>query len=130
LISPSGSLNDFPCPDPNFKPAPGQPLYDFLRDGIAPVVDAVDGLDVHLDGHALANPFAYRVTSRHLFDVTGDGSLATVLDGCITGSPQPAVSDGYFTMLRGLDRGSHTLAIHAHDTHGTDVTITWSLDVQ
>src|SRR5262252_10859104 len=34
LISPSGSLNDFPCPDPAFRPAPGQSMFGFLKAGI------------------------------------------------------------------------------------------------
>ena len=129
LISPSGVLNDFPCPDPSFQPAPGQSLYDFLRAGAAEIVDAVNGLTVTIDGQDVADPFAFRVVSPRLFEVNGDDSLATVLDGCIVGHPQPAVSDGYFLMLKPLARGAHTLVIRATDTHGTDVTITWHLTV-
>ncbi|MEJ7602690.1 MAG: hypothetical protein WKG01_32675 [Kofleriaceae bacterium] len=30
LVQTATYLNDYPCPDPNFHPAPGQSLYDFL----------------------------------------------------------------------------------------------------
>lgn len=127
LISPSASLNDFPCPDRAFRPEPGQSMFGFLAAGIAPLVNSVDLIDVTLDGVALPGTLAYRVTSRRTFAITGDPSLATRLDGCITGAPQPAVSDGYFTMLRGLSAGPHELVIRAHDLRGTDVTIDWTL---
>jgi len=127
LISPSASLNDYPCPDRAFRPDPGQSMFGFLAAGIAPIVSSVDLIEVTLDGVALPGTLAYRVTSPRTFTITGDPSLATRLDGCITGGPQPAVSDGYFTMLRGLAVGSHELVIRAHDRRGTDVTIDWTL---
>lgn len=129
LVSPGGALNDFPCPDPSFVPAPGQSLYDFLRLGIAPIVDAVTAMTVSVDGRAVADPFAYRTTSRHVFTFTGDLSLVPVFDSCITGTPQSAVADGYFMMLHGLDRGTHHLTVRSVDAGGTDVTIDWTLDV-
>jgi hypothetical protein len=127
LMNLSGVLNDFPCPDPNFKPAPGQSLYDFLASGAKPIVDSVNEIDVALDGTALSDMLAYRVTSDDLFKVGGDVSLQQSLDGCITGAPQPAVSDGYFIMFKPLERGSHTIVTRATDTHGTDVTLTYNL---
>jgi hypothetical protein len=130
LISPSGILNDYPCPNPDFHPAPGQSLYDFLRDGARPSVDRVNGLTIALDGRTLARPFDYRFVSPRLFPIRGDVSLQPVLDGCITGSRQPAVVDGYFMMLKGLDEGLHSLSIRATDTKGTDVTIDWTLTVR
>src|SRR6266498_3041732 len=33
LVQTASILNDFPCPDPSFQPAPGQTLYDFLIEG-------------------------------------------------------------------------------------------------
>jgi hypothetical protein len=129
LVNLSGVVNDFPCPDPTFKPAPGQSLYDFLASGAKPIVDTVNSLDVSLDGAALVDMLAYRVTSDDLFSVDGDVSLQTSLDGCITGSPQPAVSDGYFIMFKPLARGSHTVVQHLTDTFGKDVTVTYDLTV-
>lgn len=42
--------NDYPCPDPNFKPAPGQSLEDFLTLGAASVIDpwVTDQIDYKL----------------------------------------------------------------------------------
>src|SRR5262245_55213744 len=99
LVSPAAILNDFPCPDPNFHPAPGQSLFDFLSQGAAAIVDT-DTPKLVVDGDELDNPFDFRFASRHLFDITGDPSLRTTLDGCIIGTPQPAVSDGYFYMIK------------------------------
>src|SRR5439155_19162401 len=42
--------NDYPCPDPTFKPAPGQSLFDFLSTGLTQVNDNVTVLEVTLDG--------------------------------------------------------------------------------
>lgn len=99
--------NDFPCPDPNFKPAPGQSLEDFLTEGAKAVIDHVTELEVEIDGVALKNLFDYRATSP-LFTFTGDPSLI-IIDPCITGSPQPAVSDGYWIMLTPLPPGQHEI---------------------
>ena len=130
LMQLSGVLNDYPCPDPTFHPAPGQSLYDFLISGAKPIVDSVNLITVSLDGSALAGMLGYRFTSDDLFNVTGDLSLQAGFDGCITGKPQPAVSDGYFIMFKPLDRGAHTIVARATDTHGTDVTLTYDLTVQ
>jgi hypothetical protein len=129
LISPASILNDYPCPNPDFHPAPGQSLYDFLRAGAAPAVDVVNGMTITLDGRTIAEPFDYRYTSPHLFSIRGDVSLQTVLDGCIVGTRQPAVVDGYFMMLKPLEEGAHRLTIRATDTKGTDVTVDWALTV-
>jgi hypothetical protein len=125
----SDTLNDYPCPDPNFRPAPGQSLYDFLRTGAEKIVNQVDGLWLAVDGQSIASPTAYRYTSPRLFHFAGDPSNAAQLDPCITGSRQPAVSDGFFVMLRPLDAGSHSLSVRATDTAGTDVTVVWNLTV-
>jgi hypothetical protein len=61
-----------------------------------------------VDGVTLQNPAAYRATSG-LFTFTGDPSLTAVLDPCVTGSPQPGVSDGYWIMLAPLSAGTHTI---------------------
>jgi hypothetical protein len=129
LVILAGVLNDYPCPDPTFQPAPGQSLYDFLAGGAKSIVDGVNLIDVSLDGRALVDMLDYRVTSDDLFRVDGDVSLQQSLDGCITGKPQPAVSDGYFIMLRPLARGAHTLVERVTDTQGTDVTLTYNLTV-
>jgi len=128
FVALEGLLNDYPCPDPSFKPAPGQSLYDFLRDGAAQTVESVNGLSLTVDGQNAADPFSYRFTSPHLFHITGDPSLTAKLDGCITGSSQPAVSDGHFMMVKPLEAGNHTLIVHSTDPHN-DVTVVWNLTV-
>ena len=40
----------WPCPDPNFQPAPGQTLEEFLQEGAAAFIDLADNLSVTLDG--------------------------------------------------------------------------------
>ncbi len=129
LVNLSGILNDYPCPDPNFKPAPGESLEHFLRHGARSVVDTVNALNLRVDDQVLPNPFAYRFTSP-LFHFTGVPSLRTSIDGCITGEDQRAVSDGYYVILRPLDPGRHNVVFTARDTHGTATKVTYHLSVR
>jgi hypothetical protein len=114
-------LNDYPCPDPSFKPGPGQSLEQFLTVGYRPnpgarqFLDHTTQLDVKLDGVAVQGlvlpPLSstYRATSP-MFSFTADKSwVGQGFDPCITGSAQPAVSDGYWIMLAPLSPGNHTL---------------------
>ena len=50
MVQLASTLNDYPCPDPNFHPAPGQSLYDFLISPIKPLFDGETGFSVTLDG--------------------------------------------------------------------------------
>ncbi|MEJ7600771.1 MAG: hypothetical protein WKG01_22895 [Kofleriaceae bacterium] len=127
LIVPAGSLNDFPCPDPSFQPAPGQTMYAFLKAGAVESATATNLIQITLDGVALPGTLGYRATSPRTFTFTGDPSLTTTFDSCITGTPQLAVADGYATMLRGLTAGDHTLVIRATNFRGGDTTLTWNL---
>jgi hypothetical protein len=101
-------LNDYPCPDPTFQPGPGQSLQDFLTEGARAFVDQASSLEADVDGVSLQSLTTYRATTS-LFTFTGDPSLTAVLDPCITGSPQPGVSDGYWIMLAPLSAGTHTI---------------------
>jgi hypothetical protein len=130
LLLTSGVLNDFPCPDPSFKPADGQTLYEFLLAGAQGGPNSLTAQSLSVDGVVLKHIFDYRETSDDLFQVTGDISLQTSLDGCITGTPQPAVSDAFVLMLRPLPPGAHTLIYKAADTHGTNLTVTFQLAIQ
>lgn len=122
-------LNDYPCPDPTFQPAPGQSLYDFLRQGAVAAADTAE-LDVTLDGQVLTDLLSYHVISDDLFTFTGDTSLQP-LDACITGTPQVGVVDAYFVIIKPLAPGKHTLTTRivttAGDVHGPNTTI---LDVK
>ncbi|HTS87764.1 MAG TPA: hypothetical protein VMG41_04665 [Gemmatimonadales bacterium] len=128
LINLSGVLNDFPCPDTTFHPAPGQSLSDFLTEGARQIVDGVDSLSLTVDGTNVPNLFSYRYTSP-LFYYRGSATLQTLIDPCITGRLQPAVSDGYFIMVKPLDRGQHSLTFTAADVQGVHTAVTWSLTI-
>jgi hypothetical protein len=128
LVTLSGILNDYPCPDPSFRPAPGQSLQDFLTAGARSVVNLVNGMSLTVDGQSVGDPFSYRFTTP-LFEFTGNPTLASSIDGCITGTPQPAVADGFLIMLKPLQPGSHTLVFTASDTRGTQTSVTYYLTV-
>jgi len=132
LVQTAVFLNDYPCPDPAFRPAPGQTLYDFLLEGAASFIDTVYFLEVSIDGVAQPDMLRFRFTSDDLFQIQGDLSLQTALDSCVTGGPQPAVSDGYSFMVKPLAPGEHTLVWHVKDTFGMtgDTTLTYHLTVQ
>src|SRR5262249_50285113 len=83
-------------------------LFDFLIADVAPLLDSVNELDVTIDGQQIRDVLGYRFTSTDLFEITGDLSLQTTLDPSITGSPQDAVIDGFFMMLKPLTPGAHT----------------------
>lgn len=110
--------NDFPCPDPSFRPAPGQSLFDFLSTGLTAVNDAITVLDVTLDGVPIRDAQQYRFTSKEVFSFTGDESLAANFDACVTGSPQPAVADALFMLVKPLGRGVHLLTTHIENSDG------------
>ncbi len=130
LVLTSGVLNDFPCPDPTFKPADGQTLYEFLLAGAEGGPNSITSQTFSVDGANLKHIFDYRETSDDVFDLTGNLTLQTSLDGCITGTPQPAVSDAFVVMLKPLPAGPHTIIYNAKDTHGTNVTVTYNLTIQ
>jgi hypothetical protein len=130
LMLNSGVLNDFPCPDPTFKPADGQTLFELLLAGAQGGPNSLNGYSLLVDGTKVLHIFDYRETSDDLFTIKGDPSLATSLDGCVTGSNQPAVSDAMVIMLRPLPPGPHTLVYHLTDPHGVDLTVTYQLTQQ
>lgn len=132
LVQTSSFFNDFPCPDPAFRPAPGQSLFGFLSDGAAAFIDTVDLLELSIDGVPQHDLLDFRFASRDLFYFKGDLSLQTALDGCVTGRLQPAVTDGYLVMVKPLTPGNHTLVWHATDTFGMtgNTTLTYHLTVR
>jgi hypothetical protein len=130
LLDIGAVVDDFPCPDASFHPAPGQSLYDFLIADVKPLLDSVNLLEVSLDGSPLDDALGYRFTSTDLFRIVGDPTLQTTLDPCITGSPQPAVIDGFFMMFKPLRPGVHTIVVHGTNTFGDDRTYTYHLTIQ
>ncbi|MEX8518328.1 MAG: hypothetical protein AB3X44_07420 [Leptothrix sp. (in: b-proteobacteria)] len=126
IISPVFNiLNDYPCPDPSFVPAPNQSLEDFLLTSYAFIVDGTTGLDATLDGH----PLPIRRVVKGAFGFTGAISLATSgFDGCVNGSPQIGISDGYWLFIDPLPPGHHELHLRSvapyfGTTEGTHVII-------
>jgi hypothetical protein len=132
LVQTGTYLNDFPCPDPAFHPAPGQSMFDFLLADAAAFIDTVTVLDVTIDGVSQPDMLDYRYVSRDVFHIRGDAALKTVLDPCITGHHQAAVTDGYLFMVKPLSPGEHTLTWHLIDTFGNtgNTTLTYHLTVQ
>jgi hypothetical protein len=124
-------VDSYPCPDPNWHPAPGQSLYEFMLADAKAGMNLVDHLEVSLDGRQLSNVFSYRYHSDNLFELTGDPSLREVLDPCITGWGQPAVLDGFFMVFKPLKKGRHVLRVHGTATPiGHDKTFTYFLTVE
>jgi len=123
-------LVDYPCPPEfGFEPAPGQSLEDFLTEYGAFILGYVDHMAVDVDGVAIGGLSTYRGTSR-MFTFTGDPSLTSTYDPCITGTPQPGVSDGYWIMLAPLPSGEHTVHFSATLTGlGFGLDVTYALHV-
>jgi hypothetical protein len=130
ILQLASTMNDYPCPDPAFKPAPGQSLYDFLISAITPLIDQVTGFAVTLDGVEIKSVLSYRFTSDDLFLFTGDLSLQQPFDNCVTGMAQPGVADGICLMFKPLPPGPHTIVVHGQDMHGTKVTLTENLTIE
>lgn len=107
-------INDYPCPDPTFQPATGQSLHEFLRDGAASLIDTYTLAEASLDG----KPLRVARVRTGVFGFTGAASLA-VYDGCITGSPQLGLVDGYFVVIEPLPRGTHELRLRSIGPFGS-----------
>lgn len=128
LLEIGAYVNPYPCPDPDFEPAPGQTLYEFLIAGAKAFMDGVTHLEVSLDGQAIQDPMTYRYASEDIFTLTGDPSFSQ-LDPCVTGTPQPSISDGFFMMFKPLSPGQHTIRVYGTDIRGADKTYVYHLTV-
>jgi hypothetical protein len=117
-VSESAVLNDFPCPDPTFKPAPGQSLFDFLLAGAVAGNGDIAQIETTLDGEPLSDLLSYHFASHDLFFFKGDLSLQSTVDGCITGGFQPAVVDSYFILFKPLSPGHHVITRRIVTTKG------------
>ena len=106
-------INDYPCPDTSWHPAPGQTLKEFLTPGAVDPMALATNMSVTIDGDSISNPAGYLFTTD-LFYFTGNPELANVcnFDVCITGNSQAAVSSGYYMMLKPLSKGTHTVHYH------------------
>lgn len=129
MLQLSSILNDYPCPDPSFEPAPGQTLYDFLITPIRPLFDGEMGVEITFDGVPLVDPLSYRFTSDDVFSFKADPSLYA-FDSCVTGKRQEGVTDGFYLMFKPLSPGEHVIVVNAHDMHGVPVRLTERLTVR
>ncbi len=130
MLQLASALNDYPCPDPTFEPAPGQSLYDFLIAPIRPLFDGETGFTVTLDGVAVVDPLSYRYTSDDVFRFKADLSLQSTFDSCVTGHMQQGVIDGFYLLFRPLSPGDHTIVVEGHDMHGIPVRLTEHLTIR
>jgi hypothetical protein len=120
---------NYPCPPEfGFEPAPGQTLEEFLREFAGSVIDGAINMAVEVDGTSLTDLTEYRGTSDlFLLDIHPEWAA---LDPCVTGEPQPAVTDGYWLMLAPLAPGGHTLHFHAElPSFGFVLDVTYDLTV-
>jgi hypothetical protein len=120
-------INDYPCPDSAFEPAPGQSMEAFLAQGAKDYNDLVADLRATLDGE----PVDLR-DHRHttgLFDFTAEPSLVgTLPDACLQGTSQPGVSDGWWLMLS-LEPGEHVVHVTGIDPSKDAIDYTYKLSV-
>ncbi|HVJ63073.1 MAG TPA: hypothetical protein VM555_10225 [Tahibacter sp.] len=117
-----------PCP--NRAPNPGESIAHYLFGRSLVTMSSVDFLDVTLDGVPVQNVLHYRFVSDAPFVLKGDASLATRLNGCITGGWQAASADGFFMMFRPLPPGAHTIVVRGTNTFGDDKTYRYYLTQQ
>jgi hypothetical protein len=109
-------INDYPCPDPTFEPAPGQSLEDFLTQGVVGLNNTVQNLTVTVDGQPVSIESRRHTTG--LFEFTADPSLVGVLpDACLQGTRQPGVSDGWWLVLA-PSSGAHEVHVTAATPFG------------
>ena len=127
VIPLAGYLNDYPCPDSTFQPAPGQSLEQFLLAGAKKVIDPIDEITLTIDGSPVTGLFDYRSTT-HLLTFTGDASLQPI-DSCITGKPQLGVADGYTVVVKPLPTGIHSIAFTTHSAAGPARSFSYTITV-
>ena len=100
-------IADYPCPGGDFCGT--TPLQQCLSEQAAFYMDRVTELECVVDGVPIPMRKLFRQrAASDLFTFLGDPSMAAV-DACITGTPQPGVSDGYWVMLTPMTPGLHTV---------------------
>ena len=120
-------INDYPCPDPSFEPAPGQSLEDFLREGALAFNNGTQDLAVTIDGRPI-DTRRHRHTSG-LFTFDADPSLVgKIPDPCLLGGEQRGVTDGWWLMLQ-LAPGEHVVNVRALAPFGAPIDYTYTLRV-
>jgi len=129
MLQMSSAVNDYPCPDPTFQPAPGQSLYDFLYSVIEPLFDNVSGFTVTLDGVNINDPLSYRFFSPAVFSFRPNLGMVA-FDSCVTVPQMEGVVDGFYLLFKPMTPGQHTIVLIGHDMEGVPVTLTEHLTIQ
>ena len=129
MLQMSSALNDYPCPDPTFQPAPGQSLYDFLISAISPLFNNVTGFTVTLDGVNIDDPLSYRFFSPAVFSFNANLAMVS-FDSCVTQTNMQGVVDGFYLLFKPMPPGQHTIVLIGHDMEGVPVTLTEHLTIQ
>ena len=108
-------VDTYPCPDPAFKPSPGQTLKEFLITDAKYYVDTLYPTyvgqlyhELAIDGKLVVDNGQEQRLNTKLFRLTGDLSIQAV-DSCVTGTKQWAVADGYWALVDGLTPGIHKI---------------------
>lgn len=127
------AICDYPCPeDFGFEPGPGQTVEELLQECATGYADIMDGLTVTLDGVELNNESDYRFQSPQFF-FTGDPDIVNCLDPCVTGEEQPAVSEGYWMMIKKneLSVGEHVLHFSGGiSMYNFSVDVTYNITIE
>jgi len=119
LIGVQAVLNSYPCPDPTFEPAPGQTLEEFLREGAIAYNNLYSDITATIDGHAVELA-SHRHTTGLFTNTVHPSLLSHIPDPCLTGTPQPAVGDGWYVVTV-LAPGRHQVRITALNPGGQPV---------
>jgi hypothetical protein len=124
---PAGKLLFFPVINVvTFDPSKGETVDDLRRQAAAFTSD-VQKLTASIDGTSLTDLFGYRVASPVFsFQVPAGGLLRP-------GKHSPAVSDGYWLLLRSLSPGIHEIRFGGRASGATSgkfsVDVTYTLNV-
>lgn len=127
LVGVQAVLNSYPCPDPAFEPAPGQTLEDFLREGAIGYNNLYTDVTATIDGHVVELA-THRHTTRLFTNTVHPSLLSHIPDPCLTGAPQPAVSDGWF-LAAVMAPGRHQIKVTANNPGGQPVERIYDVEV-
>jgi hypothetical protein len=127
LVGVQAVLNSYPCPDPSFEPAPGQTLEEFLREGAVGYNNLYTDITATIDGNAV-DLASHRHTTRLFTNTVHPSLLSRIPDPCLTGAPQPAVSDGWFFVTL-MTPGQHQIRITANNPGGQPVERIYDVEV-
>jgi hypothetical protein len=127
LVGVQAVLNSYPCPDPTFEPAPGQTLEQFLREGAIAYNNLYFNIAATIDGNAVELA-SHRHTTRLFSNTVHPSLLSRIPDPCLTGAPQPAVSDGWY-LATVMAPGKHQIRITASNPGGQPVERIYDVEI-